>query len=204
MLEVIAERKCEPEKTDILTKVTQFRIDNKPISDEEILGIAFILFLGGLDTVLSSLSFQIRYLAENPVDQEKLRADTTLIPKAIEELFRAFAIVTSARTATQDLELAGVNVKEGELVTVPSILANRDPAEFPNPNTVDLTRTPNRHNTFSFGAHHCLGTHLARLEITIALEELLNRLPPFSLAPDAEIRILGGGVLGVEELQLIW
>ncbi len=168
------------------------------------LGIVVMLFIGGLDTVVSSLSFQFRWLAENVDQQNRLRENYELLPDAVEELFRAFSIVTTGRIATQDTELAGVQIKKGDMIEAATMLSTRDPDEFENPHEIDLTRSPNRHNAFSFGPHRCLGSHLARLEVTIAIEEWLKRVPEFTVQPGAKINILGGGVWGLDSLPLQW
>jgi cytochrome P450 len=113
-------------------------------------------------------------------------------------------VVTTARIATEDTELAGVQIKKGDMVTGSTLLSTSDPTEFTNPEVVDLTRSPNRHNTFSFGPHRCLGSHLARREIQIAIEEWLKRIPPFTVKPGTEFKTLGGGVIGMESLPLVW
>jgi cytochrome P450 len=201
---VIAQRRVHPGNDDLVTFVTRMEIDGRPITDEEAMGICFLLFIGGLDTVVSSLSFQFRYLAENPDQQDRLRADASLIPDAVEELFRAFPVVTTSRFATCDTELAGVVIRKGDMVTTSTLLSTRDPDEFPNPNEIDLARRPNRHNAFSFGPHRCLGSHLARREIIIAMEEWMRRVPTFRIQPGAEIHALGGGVIGLDTLPLYW
>jgi cytochrome P450 len=201
---VIEERRATPGDGDLVTAVTQMKVDGRPLTDEETMGIVFLLFIGGLDTVTSSLGFHFRYLAENRDDQNQLRSDHSLIPDAVEELFRAFPVVTTSRVATQDTELAGVHIKLGDTVTTSTLLSTRDPDEFPEPNKIDLARTPNRHNAFAFGVHRCLGSHLARREIVIALEEALRRLPPFRIKAGTEIETVGGGVISMKSLPLEW
>ena len=200
---VIAERQKDP-GDDLVSTITKFEIEGKPLSQEEMMGIVVMLFIGGLDTVVGSLGFQFRYLAENVDKQNMLRDDHDLIGDAVEEMFRAFSIVTTGRIATQDTEYAGVKIKKGDMVTTSTMLSTRDPDEFENPHELDLTRSPNRHNAFSFGPHRCLGSHLARLEVNIALEEWLKRIPEFTVQSDANINALGGGVLGLDSLPLQW
>ena len=200
---VLAERSRNP-GDDLISAVTAFRIDDRPLGEDEMLGIVVMLFIGGLDTVVSSLSFQFRYLAEHPYDQNRLRDNVALVPAAVEELFRAFAMVTTGRIATQDTELAGVQVRKGDMITASTVLSTRDPDEFENPHEIDLTRSPNRHNAFSFGPHRCLGSHLARLEVTVAMQEWLERVAEFSVQPGAEINTMGGGVWGLDSLPLQW
>lgn len=204
LLDVIAERRSSRTTEDLVTLVIDMQIDGRPITDEEAVGVVFLLFVGGLDTVVSSLSFHFRYLAEHPEEQRKLREDPSLIPDAVEELLRAFSVVTTSRTVTQDTELCGVQLKKGDIVAASTILSTRDPDEFPDPTHVDLTRSPNRHNAFSFGIHRCLGSHLARRELVIALDEWLKRMPEFRIQEGAQISAMGGGVLGLDCLPIIW
>ena len=200
---VLAERQQAP-GDDLVSTISQFKMGDRALSEDEKLSMVVMLFIGGLDTVVSSLSFQFRWLAENIEAQNKLRDNPELLPNAVEELFRAFSIVTTGRIATQDTELAGVQIKKGDMIEAPTMLSTRDPDEFENPHEIDLTRSPNRHNAFSFGPHRCLGSHLARLEVTIAIEEWLKRLPEFTVQPGATINTLGGGVWGLDSLPLQW
>jgi cytochrome P450 len=202
--ERISERRATPGDGDLVTEVINMKAGDKPFDDDEVIGAVFLLFIGGLDTVVSSLAYHFRYLAEHPQDQARLRADPTMIPDAVEELFRAFAVVTTGRFATQDCELAGVQIKQGDMVTGSTILSTSDPEEFESPGVVDITRSPNRHNAFSFGPHRCLGSHLARREIQIAMEEWLKRIPAFMVRPGTIFETLGGGVIGMAEMPLIW
>jgi cytochrome P450 len=113
--------------------------------------------------------------------------------------------VNAARTATRDAPNAdGVTVKAGDRILLATALANRDPGEFPDPLTVDFDRTPNRHGAFGAGPHRCLGSHLARLEMRIALEEFHRRIPSYRPAPGHEPTVHGGGVFGMDRLPLEW
>lgn len=204
IVDVIAKRRAKPGDGDLVTLVLQMNFDGKPITDIDALGVCFLLFIGGLDTVVNSMSFYFRYLAENPDKQAWLRDNIDGIPDAVEEMLRAFPVVTTSRLALSDTELGGVFIRKGDTVTVSTILSTRDPDEFANPNEIDLTRSPNRHNAFGFGPHRCLGSHLARRELIIALEEFLRRVPPFTLKPGADIVGVGGGVLGINYLPIQW
>jgi cytochrome P450 len=131
-----------------------------------------------------------------------LRADRSLIPAAIEELLRLYSIVMSHRRVTRDCEFGGVQMKVGDFVMVPTMNASRDGREFANPNEFDLGRGDNRHVAFSYGVHRCLGSHLARREFVVAMNEIFDRLPPFRVKEGAPYRTVGGVVFGVEELHL--
>jgi cytochrome P450 len=134
---VIAERKDNP-GDDLVSTITKFAIEDRPLSEDEMIGMVVMLFIGGLDTVVGSLGFQFRYLAENLDQQKMLRENPELLGDAVEEMFRAFAIVTTARIATQDTEYAGITIKKGDMVTASTMLSTRDPDEFENPHELDL------------------------------------------------------------------
>ncbi|MFP6850430.1 MAG: cytochrome P450 [Pseudomonas sp.] len=201
--ELIAARRKNP-TGDLISFAVQGQVDGRPLDDSEILGICVLLFMAGLDTVTSSLSFQFRHLAEHPDEQERLRQDFSIIPAAVEEMFRAYAVVNTTRYATRDVELAGVTIKKGDNVTCSTILACRDPREFENPNLVDFDRSGNAHNAFSYGPHRCIGSHLARRELVVGMEEWLKVIPTFRVAPDAQLVASGGGVFALETLPLLW
>jgi len=203
LLEQIADRRANP-RDDLFTKAAFGEIDGEPLSEDEILGFCYLMFVGGLDTVASSLGFHYQYLASNPALQERLRKDPSLIPQAVEELIRRFSIVISHRRATQDTELAGVQIKAGDWITIHTPLSALDEHIHASPTTVDIDRKSKAHMTFSFGPHICLGMHLARRELIIAMEEWLSRIPPFRIKPGAPLRTHGGGVYGVDELHLEW
>lgn len=202
--DVIDQRLGSEGGDDLISQITRMRMDDRALTREEMAGIVLLLFIGGLDTVVSSLSFHFRYLAENPADQTRLREDPTMVPDAVEEFLRAFPVVTTARMVTEDTDLAGVRLKKGDMVTTSTLLSTRDPDEFPDPDIVDVARSPNRHNAFAFGPHRCLGSHLARRELVIAVEEFLARVPAFRLQEGARITAAGGGVMGLDTLPLVW
>jgi cytochrome P450 len=201
--ELISARRRNP-TDDLITFAVKAQVDNRPLADAEIIGICVLLFIAGLDTVTNSFSFHFRHLAEHPADQEALRKDAALIPSAVEELFRAYAVVNTNRYTTRDVEFAGVTMKRGDNVTCSTILASRDPSEFPNPNEVIFSRSPNLHNAFSYGPHRCLGSHLARREISAGIEEWIRSIPPFRVKPGAKITAHGGGVFSLDSLPLVW
>jgi cytochrome P450 len=179
-------------------------IDGRPLTDDEIVGITILLYSAGLDTVVNSLGFIFRFLAENPDLQALLRADSKAIPRHVEEMMRLFSPVTPQRIAVQDTELGGVQIKAGDLVTVSLAAASRDPEDIPDPARFDPQRNPNPHFGFGYGVHRCVGAQLARRDISIAIEEWLKRIPDFRIAPDAQIKAVGGSVLALDQLPLVW
>jgi cytochrome P450 len=142
--------------------------------------------VGGLDTVAATTALMFRRLAINTELQDALRADPSLIPEAIEEFLRVQPLVNSSRRVKKDHELHGVHLRAGEHVMCYNLAGNFDPGEFPSPREVRFDRAPNRHLSFAGGAHRCLGSHVARRELAIALGEFLRRIPPFVIDPEAD------------------
>jgi cytochrome P450 len=189
---------------DLFAVLAGAEVAGRPLTEDEIFDYAFLLFIAGLDTVTAALGFSFAHLAGNTEHRKALVADPGLIPVAVEELLRAFSVVNPARTAARDLEFADVCVKEGDRVLLATVLANRDPAEFDDPTDVRFDRPVNRHLAFGAGPHRCLGSHLARCELKVALEEFHRRIPDYRIADGAVIRAHGGGAMGVDHLPLTW
>jgi cytochrome P450 len=160
--EVIAERKQNP-GDDLISYAIKSEVNGRKMTDKELLGYAFNLYIGGLDTVSANLGNFVRHLAENPERQQALRDDPAKIRGAVEEFLRAFAAVTTYRVCIKEKTLKGVTIKPGDKVAMCTTLAGRDAEAFGNPHTVDLDRNPS-HVSFAVGPHHCLGVHLARPE----------------------------------------
>jgi cytochrome P450 len=201
--ELAAERRRNP-VDDLASRIATAQIDGKLLADDEMIGIYYLLFVGGLDTVASSLGFYFHHLATHPQVQARLRAEPEITERAVEEYLRRFSVVTTVRTVTQDTDLAGISLKRGEYVTLNYASFSLDPEEFERPLEVDFDRKGVRHFGFAFGPHFCLGVHLARRELQVALREWVQRIPPFRLDPKGEVRMHGGGVFGVDRLDLIW
>jgi len=199
---VIAERREQP-RDDIVSRALTYEIDGKPVSDADLLSFCLLMFMAGLDTVSATLGWTFLHLAGNDDDRTQIVEDPRLIPTAVEEFLRAFAIVVPARKVMKDVEIQGCPMKAGDMVNIPLNAATRDDAAFPNATTVDITRKPNNHIGFGAGPHRCLGSHLARRELKIALEEWHKRVPHYRVAPDAQLTETGGQ-LGLETLPLVW
>ena len=163
-----------------------------------------MLFIGGLDTVASSLGFIFRELAQRPELQAQLRADGDLIPAATDEFIRAFGVVTTFRYATRDMDFHGAPIRKGDLVELPLGLSSRDDRVHDNPHEIDFQRKSKRSLTFSTGPHTCAGLHLARTEIRIALQEWMRRMPVLQVAPGGEIPTATESVWAIERLPLVW
>ena len=203
LVDLIKERRARP-TGDLVSFVVQSEVDGKPIPDERALGVCYLFFVGGLDTVAATLGFTFRELAEKPVLQAQLRADPAIIPDAVEEFIRAFGVVTTSRYLTRDAEFHGVLLKKGDIVSVPFGVGSRDADEYPDPHKIDFARENTRNISFSAGPHRCIGSHLARREFKIALEEWTTRVPQFRLKPGETPVVHSMGVWGVDYLPLVW
>jgi cytochrome P450 len=200
---VIDARRTEP-RDDLITRLVEAEVDGHRLSNEDILDICFLFLIAGLDTVTATLTCSVAYLAEHPEHRRALVDDPSLIPAAIEELLRWETPVPGvARVCRGDTELDGVAVKAGTRVTVLIGSANTDGTEFDGAETVDFHREGNRHLAFGGGIHRCLGSHLARLELRVALEELHRRIPEYTLAPGTELEY-AEALRTVEHLPIVW
>jgi cytochrome P450 len=176
------ERRKSP-GTDLISYLVQQKYpDGRHLSDNHVLGSVRLLLVAGVDTTWSAIGAFIWHLAKAADDRRRLVAEPELMPTAIEELLRAYAPVTMAREVVAETEIAGCPFKPGQMVLLSFPAANRDPAMFPDADKVILDRRENRHVAFGLGIHRCIGSNLARMELTVALEELLKRVPEFSLA----------------------
>jgi cytochrome P450 len=200
--QVIEQRRVEP-ADDIITKALAFDIGGRPPTDDELLSFCLLMFMAGLDTVTQNLNYSIYHLATHEADRRRIAADPQLLGAAIEEFIRAYSIVVPARKATCDTKIAGVEIKAGQMVAVSMSTANRDEAAFPDGTSVIIDRSPNSHIGFGAGQHRCLGSHLARREMRIALEEWHARIPDYRLAEGAAPRE-HGGMYGLDSLLLEW
>ncbi|WP_169809327.1 cytochrome P450 [Actinomadura chibensis] len=189
---------------DIVTAALSFRVGGRPVTDEELLSLFVLLFLAGLDTVSATLSYAFWHLARHDADRTRVATDPGVVPSAVEELLRAHAIVIIGRKVTHDTDVHGCPMKAGDMVLLPLAAATRDPRAFPDAHVVDLDRHPNRHIAFGAGPHHCLGAHLARMELQIALREWHARIPDYRVLDDAHVTEHAGQVLGLESLPLEW
>jgi cytochrome P450 len=204
LLGLIEERRRNPGTGDVTSIVVNARIDGEPLAADRLIGMLFLLFIAGLDTTASSLGFFFKHLAESPDNQQRLREHPQLIPQAVEELLRAHSVVTTGRKVLQDTTLRGVNMKAGDWIVIGLMFGSRDPLEHKNATEIDLDRPVNRHMAFATGIHRCLGSHLGRRELVIAMTEWLKRVPPFHITPGRSPRMHGGIVFGVDHLPLSW
>lgn len=190
---LIVKRRSEPGE-DLVSWMISSRIDGEPIPHDEIRAFCHLLFMAGLDTVTSAISWLWLYLAEHPERRHEIVEDPSLIPSAIEELLRLHSFVTDSRTLTADAEFAGVHMKEGDRIMLPTASAGRDETQFPNAMEVDFHRDPNRHIAFANGPHRCVGSHLARLELIVAMQEWHRRIPDYRVTEGTTITFHGGAL----------
>jgi cytochrome P450 len=157
-----------------------------------------------MDTVASFLGFVMLLLAQNPAVRRQVASDPAAMPDFVEELFRRYPVVTIGREVVRDMDYRGVQLKKGEMVMCPTALAGLDAGVNERPFEFDLRRPSRIHSSFGEGPHRCPGAALAQLEVRVATQAWLARIPDFSLAPDARIAFVGGVTPAVEELPLIW
>lgn len=167
---------------NLISYLLDAKIGDQPITPRGIHGVLRLLLVAGIDTTWSAIGASLWHLAKTPADRDRLMAEPALMPTAVEEFLRAFAPVTMAREVVGDTTIGGCPMKKGNMLLLSFPAANRDPAMFKDADKVVLDRQPNRHSAFGLGIHRCVGSNLARMEITVALEEWLKRIPKFSLA----------------------
>jgi cytochrome P450 len=203
---LITERRDDPSSRgdDIVSHAINWEIDGEPAKDEDVLSCMLLLFMAGLDTVAAQLSYSFFHLATHDDDRKRLIDDPTLVPGAVEELLRAYPIVQTARKATQDFEFHGCPVKTGDMVSFPLGMAGRDPNEYDDAREVSLDRENPRHISFGAGPHRCLGSHLARQELVVALQEWHKLIPDYRISDLDAVVEHSGGVYSIEKLPLAW
>ncbi len=201
--DLVEQRARQPED-DLASKLLETTIDGEPVSREAVQNFTFLLFVAGLDTVTAALTFAFRFLAEHPAHRRLLLDDPQLVAGAVEELLRVFSFVNMGRTVVRDVEFAGVAMKAGDRVLTSTTFASMDPDEFGDPLVVDFGRRANRHLAFGAGPHRCAGSHLARAELRTAITEVHLRIPHYEAVRLDEIRMHGGGAMGMDRLLLRW
>lgn len=179
-------RKNAEHLDDVIAHLIRSNVDGEPITDATLVNILFLLMFAGLDTVTSAMSLAFAWLGQHPAERDRLIADKSLIPAAVEEMMRYESPVPSGiRYASEDIDLGdGLVIKAGEAIHVSWAAANVDPTFYDDPLTTNFDRGRKDHLVFASGTHRCLGSHLARLEMRLAVEELLDRIPNYSVADD--------------------
>ena len=201
--QAIVEKQANPDGK-VISRIALGQIDGRPLSEKEIFGFVTFLFIAGLDTVFATLNNIWVTLANRPDLRQQMIAAPDNINAQVEELLRVHSITFSGRTVGQDTILRGVQMKKGDKLMSVLPACNFDPEVFPNPTEIDFHRPKKIILAFTVGVHSCMGAHLARLEIKIALQEWLKRIPDFALKPGTSIEYRPGGVVGPEEVPLVW
>lgn len=196
-------RQREKQTTPLMESILNAEIDGKKLNDGEILGMFYTFYVGGLDTVYATISWAMRHIATHPDLQRFLRDNPDKMDKAVLELLRMFSVVSSQRRVTKDFVWHGVQLKENDLVIMPIFIACRDPEAYPDPHTFNLER---HEQTLSFasGPHLCLGMHLARREIRIAIETFLAKFDDIHIPAGAHYEYHAGSTFNVDSLPLAW
>src|SRR5512134_379646 len=183
---ILAARRADP-RDDLISRLAQAEIDGERLTDEEIFCFLRLLLPAGVETTYRSLGNLLFGLLSNPEQLDAVRRDRSLIPQAIEEAVRWEApLLVITRLATRDTQLAGVPIPAGSTVMPLLGAANRDETRYPDPDRFDIFREREQHISWGDGVHLCLGMHLARLEMRVALERMLDRLPGLRLDPDGK------------------
>jgi cytochrome P450 len=201
--ERIGERKARP-GDDFISRLLASRIEDRPLSEREVLSLSANVMFGGLDTVVSSMGFFMNFLARNPLHCRVLVDSPERIPDAIEELLRRHSIANFGRMITEDFTYKGLPMRSGDLVLLPAALHNLDDRKYPDPMTVDFGRTIKNHIGFGTGIHRCLGAQLARVELRVMLQEWLPRIPEFRIADEMGVVFKSGRINSVHNLPLTW
>jgi len=196
-------RRGEKRGEDLISFLLDAKLDGQPVSETHMIGTLRLLLIAGIDTTWSGIGASLWHLATHPEDRRRLAADASLMPTAIEEFLRAYAPVTMAREVVKETTVGGCPFKEKGQVLLSFPAANRDPAMFADADKVLIDRAENRHAAFGLGRHRCLGSNLARLEMTVAIEEWLARFPEFRLADGATVTWSEGTVRGPRRLPLV-
>jgi cytochrome P450 len=200
----IEARKVKPTDDLISTLMNAKDKDGQPLDDAHVMGSLRLILIAGIDTTWSAIGSCLWHLANHPADRARLIADPALMPIAVEELLRAYSPVTMAREVMKETVIEGCPMKPGNMVLLSFPAANRDPAAFPDADKVLLDRKENRHAAFGLGIHRCVGSNLARMEMMVALEEWLKRIPEFRLDPAGEVKWSQGTVRGPRQLPLLF
>jgi cytochrome P450 len=187
---------------DLISFLLEAEIFDTKLSHEHVRGTVLLLLVAGIDTTWSAIGASIFHLAQADADRARLVREPDLLPTAIEELLRAYAPVTMARIVAEDVEISGVTLKAGEWCLLPFPAANRDPEAFPDADQVIIDREQNRHVAFGQGIHRCLGSNLARMELTVAVERWLARYPDFLLDDPSDVTWSAGQVRGPRKLPI--
>lgn len=200
---LVEQRQREP-GDDLVSYLTHAVVEGDRLVPGEVVLSTVELIVAGIDTTWDTLATALWHLARHPDQQRLLRSEPGRIPAAVEEFLRVFAPVTVGRLVTADTEFRGQPLGQGDMVLIPFPSANRDDAEFPDPDTVVLERLPNRHFAFGAGIHRCVGANLARMELAVGLGEFLRLVPEFHLADEAAVDWCVGHIRGPRHVPIVF
>ncbi len=189
-------------RADLTTYLINAELRGRKLDPAHVVGTMALLLIAGIDTTWSAIGASLWHLAKTPQDRARLVADPRLLPAAMEEFLRAYAPVTMARLVKEDMRWRGADMKADDWILLSFPAANRDPAQFHRAGEVVIDREVNRHAAFGLGIHRCVGSHLARMELRVALEAWLERIPAFSLDDPAAVQWSAGQIRGPRTLPL--
>jgi cytochrome P450 len=192
----------EHPRDDLTTFLLSAELGGRKLDPDHVVGAMLLLLIAGIDTTWSAIGSSLWHLATHPDDRARLAADPELIPTAVEEFLRAYAPVTMARLVKEDMHWRGADMKADDWILLSFPAANRDPAQFDRAGDVVIDREVNKHAAFGLGIHRCLGSHLARMELRVALETWLARVPEFTVADADAVTWSAGQIRGPRALPL--
>jgi cytochrome P450 len=201
LLEQVHDHLSNP-REDLTSYLIGAELYGHKLAPDHVVGTMALLLIAGIDTTWSAIGASLWHLAKAPADRERLAAEPALLPAAIEEFLRAYAPVTMARLVKEDMRWHGVDMRADDWILLSFPAANRDPAQFDRAGEVVIDREANRHAAFGLGIHRCVGSHLARMELRVALEVWLSRIREFSLADPVAVTWSSGQIRGPRTLPL--
>lgn len=193
--QIIEEHRQNP-RDDLIGFLLKAEMDGEPLGDQHIRGTVALLLIAGIDTTWSAMGASLWHLAQNPGDRKRLVDDPAVLLAAVEEFLRVYAPVTMARIVAKDVDIGGQTLKARDWVLLPFPSANLDPEAFDRADEFVIDRERNRHVAFGLGIHRCLGSNLARMELTVGIDEWMKRIPDFELADPDAVRWSAGQVRG--------
>jgi cytochrome P450 len=204
VLQEAIDERMEERGADFISMFLDAEVDGVRLTNDDVLDIGYLFFLAGLDTVTASLDCMFAYLGRHPEQRRRLVDEPALIPQAVEEMLRWESPVQGVvRVTTAATEIDGCPIDKGRVVTVMLGSANTDERAWRDVDTIDFDRTENRHIAFGGGAHRCLGSHLARMELRVAIDEWHRSIPDYSV-PDGLQLLYSQGLRSVDNLELVW
>lgn len=203
LAEELDAREREP-GDDLLSRIVAWRKNPRFGNESEVLGMAIVTFIGGLDTLSNLMSFAAWHLATHPAARRQLIDEPARIAPAVEEYIRRHGLTMTGRLIRQDVTRKGVTMRRDDMLLVIDPLAGIDDRAYPDPLTIDFARPNATYDSFGNAEHKCIGEHLARMELAVFIEEWLKRIPDFASDPDLPPVTYSGPVIGMSQLGLVW